>query len=46
MRLARALERATKVQPTPEWVTIFTDAQGAIGRMGFEERGPGQGYAL
>jgi len=44
--LARALETATMVQPTPEWVTIFTGAQAAIRRMGSEEPGPGQGYAL
>jgi len=37
---------ATKVQPTLERVTIFTDAQAAMRRMESEEPGPGQQYAL
>jgi len=37
--------RHTKID-TPERVTIFTDAQAAIRRMGSEEPGPGQGFAL
>jgi len=44
--LACVLETAAKVQPTPELVTIFTNAQAAMRWMGSEEPGPGQGYAL
>jgi len=44
--LARAMERATKEKQTPERLTIFTDPQAAIRRMGSVEPGPGQGYAL
>jgi len=44
--LAQALERASKRNTIPEWVTIFTDAQVAIRRMASDEPGPGQQYAL
>ena len=44
--LARALELAARRRSTPEAVTIFTDAQAAIGRMVAEEPGPGQKYAM
>jgi ribonuclease HI len=44
--LARALEVAARRRTTPERVTIFTDAQAAIRRMGSDEPAPGQKYAL
>jgi hypothetical protein len=44
--LSRALEIAARRQTTPEWVTIFTDAQAAIRLMASEEPGPGQLYAI
>ena len=44
--VARALESASRRNTVPERVTIFTDAQAAIRRMGFDEPGPGQKYAL
>jgi len=44
--LAQALEEASRRNTTPERVTIFTDAQSAIGRMASDEPGPGQQYAL
>ena len=44
--LARALEAASRRKTTPERVTIFTDAQAAIGRMASDAPGPGQQYAL
>jgi len=44
--LARGLNEAKQWQPTPEAVTIFTDAQAAIPRMVSEEPGPGQQYAI
>jgi len=44
--LARALESASRRNPAPEQVTIFTDAQAAIKRMASEEPGPGQQYVL
>jgi len=44
--LACALETATKRVPTPNHVTIFTNAQAAIKRMSSDEPGPGQKYAL
>jgi len=40
--LARAQESVSRRQTTPERVTIFTDAQAAIGRMASEEKGPCQ----
>jgi len=44
--LALALEEAARRNPTPERVTIFSDAQAAIRRMASDEPGPGQQYAL
>jgi hypothetical protein len=44
--LARALEVAARRRTIPERVTIFTDAQAAIRRMGSDEPGPGQKYAI
>jgi len=44
--LARALEVAAKRRLVPERVTVFTDAQAAIARIGSDEPGPGQQYAL
>ena len=44
--IARALEAASRRRTTPERVTIFTDAQAAIGRMASDAPGPGQQYAL
>ena len=44
--LVRALETAARRQTTPEMVTIFTDAQAAIRRMGSDEPGPCQMYAI
>ena len=44
--LARALESASQRSPTPERVTIFSDAQAAIRRMASDEPGPGQQYAI
>jgi len=44
--LARGLKEAKLRQPTPDAVTIFTDAQAAIRRMTSEEPGPGQQYAI
>jgi ribonuclease HI len=44
--LARALEVAVRRRITPGRVTIFTDAQAAIRRMGSDEPGPGQKYAI
>jgi len=44
--LARALGTAAKANPTPECITIFTDAQAAIRRMNTDDPGPGQKYAL
>jgi len=44
--LSRGLKEAKLRQPTPEAVTIFTDAQAAIRRMTSEEPGPGQQYAI
>ena len=44
--LARALEPTSRRQTTPDQITIFTDAQAAIGRMASEEPGRGQQYAL
>jgi len=43
---ARALESGSRRQTTPEWVTIFTDAQATIGRMASEEPGRDQKHAL
>jgi len=40
--LARALKLAARRRTTPEAVTIFTDAQAAIGRLVADEPGPGQ----
>ena len=40
--LARALPAAPRRRTTPERVTIFTDAQAAIGRMASDAPGPGQ----
>jgi ribonuclease HI len=44
--LARALEHASRRNPTPERITIFTDARAAIRRMASDEPGPGQKYAI
>ena len=44
--LARGQKEAKQRQPTPEAVTIFTDAQAAIRRMVSEEPSPGQQYAI
>jgi len=44
--LARALKSALQRTPTPERVTIFSDAQAAIRRRATDEPGPGQQYAL
>jgi len=44
--LARTLESASKRNSIPERVTIFSDAQAAIGRMASDGPGPGQQYAL
>jgi len=44
--LARTLESASRRNTIPERVTIVTDAQAAIRRMGSDEPGLGQQYAL
>jgi len=44
--LARALEVAARRRTTPERVTIFTDAQAAMGRMRTDAPSPGQKYAI
>jgi len=44
--LSRVLETASRRQMAPERVAVSTDAQAAIRRMGLEEPGPGQMYAL
>jgi len=41
-----SLESASRRQTAPERITVFTDAQAAIGRMASEESSPGQMYAL
>jgi ribonuclease HI len=44
--IARALEIAALRPLAHERITIYTDAQAAIRRMGSDEPGPGQKYAL
>ena len=44
--LSHTLELAAQRKSTPERVTIFSDAQAAIRRMGSDEPGRGQQYAI